>query len=207
MVKRGLFAFVFVLGISASSANAATLFFEDFNAENGGVGALNYNAFNQFTVSGGTVDLIGNGFFDFLPGNGLYVDLDGSTFDAGLMLADPIPVVAGLHTLFFDLAGSQRGPDESVRLSVFLDAVQISTGFGTFGSAMPFTNFSFAFLVPGPGNLTFQFFEDPANNNNVGLLLDDIRLEGPAIPEPASLLLLGSGLAAIASRRRRRTKH
>ena len=47
--------------------------------------ALNYTGFANWTVYSGTVDLIGNGSYDFLPGDGLYVDLDGSTSDAGVL--------------------------------------------------------------------------------------------------------------------------
>lgn len=40
-------------------------------------GALDYNAFLNWNVVGGSVgvNLLGNGFFDLLPGNGLYVEL------------------------------------------------------------------------------------------------------------------------------------
>lgn len=43
------------------------------------VGELNYVDFTDWDVVTNHVDLIGNGLFDFLPGNGLYVDLCGST--------------------------------------------------------------------------------------------------------------------------------
>ncbi len=48
---------------------------------------LNYAGFANWDVLDGFVDLIGNGFFDLLPGNGLYVDLDGSTGDAGKLIS------------------------------------------------------------------------------------------------------------------------
>ncbi|MEZ5560441.1 MAG: hypothetical protein R3E86_18090 [Pseudomonadales bacterium] len=65
-------AMVAIAAISlAGAANAAIIFSDNFDGENGGVGALNYNSFAHWTVLDGTVDLIGNGFFDFLPGNGL----------------------------------------------------------------------------------------------------------------------------------------
>ena len=69
-----LFLFNGRLSFSGFSANAGVIFSDNFNAENGGTGVLNYNSFNNWTVTDGTVDLIGNGFFDFYPGNGLYVD-------------------------------------------------------------------------------------------------------------------------------------
>ena len=68
---------------SIPAAKAAPIFQENFEAE--GPVALNYNSFSQFTVTDGTVDLIGNGFFDFYPSQGRYVDLDGSTYNAGVL--------------------------------------------------------------------------------------------------------------------------
>ena len=67
----------------ASAAQAATVFSDNFNSDSLG---LNYTAFvNGWSVSDGTVDLIGTGFFDFYPGNGNYVDLDGSSSNAGVL--------------------------------------------------------------------------------------------------------------------------
>jgi len=51
---------------AASAAQAGTIdaLTDNFATENGGAGTLNYFGFNNFTVSAGSVDLIGNGFFD-----------------------------------------------------------------------------------------------------------------------------------------------
>ena len=70
---------------SATGAGPAVLLVENFNEENGGTYALNYTDFDQWTVSQGTVDLIGTPpFDDFLPTTqGLYVDLDGTSNAAG----------------------------------------------------------------------------------------------------------------------------
>ena len=59
---------------------------------------LNYNSFSQFSVTNGTVDLIGNGFFDFYPSQGRYVDLDGSTGNAGLLGTNKALCSRNLHT-------------------------------------------------------------------------------------------------------------
>ena len=118
-MRRSLGVLVVFACLSAGSAQAAPIFSDNFNGENGGVGALNYAGFSNFAISGGTVDLIGNGYFDFFPGNGLYVDLDGSTAHAGLMSADPLSLGAGDYTLSFDLAGSQRGDTNVVTVNVF----------------------------------------------------------------------------------------
>lgn len=91
---------------------------DNFNGENGGVGVLNYGGFANWTVGSGTVDLIGNGFFDFYPGNGLYVDLYGSTSDAGVLTSMALNLGPGTYTLQFVLAGSTRGDTNSVNVSL-----------------------------------------------------------------------------------------
>jgi hypothetical protein len=65
----------------------AVLLAEDFNQENDVRYRLNYTRFAQWTVAGGTVDLVGTPpFDDFLPASqGMYVDLDGSTHNAGTL--------------------------------------------------------------------------------------------------------------------------
>jgi hypothetical protein len=209
MLKRVLAGLGLALALTAAPAHAAVIVFtEDFNAENGGVGALNYNSFTNFTVSSGTVDLIGNGFFDFPPvttGHGLYVDLDGSTSDAGLMLANPIPVTPGEYELFFQLAGNQRnaGPD-IVQVSLFLDGVLVYNPPGNVlvPQDLPFLGQILPFTVTSAGNLTFSFQNN--GGDNIGALLDNITVtQLRAAPEPASMLLFGSALAIGLVRRRR----
>ena len=118
-MKRSILAAALTIAVLPLSAQAAPIFVDNFNTENGGVGALNHGSFANFSVSSGTVDLIGNGLYDFLPGNGLYVDLDGSTQNAGLTTADPIALGPGSYVLSFDLAGNQRGGSESVDVNIF----------------------------------------------------------------------------------------
>ena len=98
-----------VLGLSISQpVAAATLLEDNFDAENSGTGTLNYSGLANWDVTDGSVDLIGNGFFDYLPGNGLYLDLDGSTGNAGKLESkttysfNPGDIVE----LKFNLAGS-----------------------------------------------------------------------------------------------------
>lgn len=84
-----------------------------------GRGALDYTQFKQWAVSGGHVDLIGGtppyAKFDLLPGNGLYLDMAGSSgpYMGTIQTLEPIALVAGkTYELSFYLAGNQRESDK-----------------------------------------------------------------------------------------------
>lgn len=192
-------AIVAALGLSsANRAEAGFLLQDNFNGENGGNGALNFNSFTNWNVTNGTVDLIGNGFFDLLPGNGLYLDLDGSTFQAGL-LSSKLTFAPGTYVVQFDLAGSQRGTPENVTVTL-----------GSFSesfhreSSDPFTTVTRTVTTTSAGSLSFQ----NDGGDNVGALLDNVSVSTSAVPEPASLALVGTGVACLMgySLHRRKTK-
>jgi hypothetical protein len=71
--------------------------------------------FANWVIGRGTVDLIGNGYFDYFPGYGLYVDLDGSNFQASRMEsrtsgAEPAgPTGAVTHRARLPAAATYRG--------------------------------------------------------------------------------------------------
>lgn len=71
----------FLAALAVLPAAAATVLFEDdFDGDRL---ASNPRALSKWTIVSGNVDVIGPGFFDFYPGNGNYVDMDGSAFGAG----------------------------------------------------------------------------------------------------------------------------
>lgn len=91
-------------------------------------GQLDYDNFTFWNVVGGTVDLLGNGFFDYLPGTGLHVELIGNTPALGTPTAKMVtkstfPIVAGhTYSVSVKLAGNQvqeHIPPDSVSIKVY----------------------------------------------------------------------------------------
>ena len=100
-------AFAAVLG-AARPAAATVVFSHDFEGD-GPADFLKQATFLNWMVSDGTVDLIGvGGGYDLYPGNGVYVDLDGSTTDAGT-LTTSLSFAPGSYVLTFLLGGNARG--------------------------------------------------------------------------------------------------
>lgn len=102
-----------MLALSASTAaNAAIVYSNNFNAENGGASATNFNGFTGLSVADGSVDLVRSGDFGITcpGGTGSCIDLDGSTNDAGLLSSGSYAFNVGQKvSLKFQITGNQRG--------------------------------------------------------------------------------------------------
>ncbi|HEU4968473.1 PEPxxWA-CTERM sorting domain-containing protein [Sphingomonas sp.] len=215
----------------AAPAGASIVYSNNFDAENGGNTALNYNSFDGLTVTDGTVDLVKSGDFGIsCPGGaGACVDLDGSTGNSGLVSSNSYAFNAGervaLSLLF---SGNQRGaPSDNFSLHFYFATPVSGTygyrsgffgnvDFGTF-TDVPELRLSFINIPPNFAATDVTFFFDPANggsatfaledldNDNVGIVIDNLALSVGAIPEPATwaMVIAGFGLAGMAVRRRR----
>ncbi len=184
-----------VASVFSVSATAAPVFLDNFDSD---TLALNQTTFNGgWVVSGGTVDLIGNpGFYDLLPGNGRYVDLDGSSNQAGEFHKD-LSLTGGLqYTLAFDLAGSQRGSIENVNINFggVVDNLTVNSGDG-------FSNHTLLF-TPSTTGIYSLIFQN-SGGDNVGALLDNVSVSAVPEPETYAMFLAGLGLLGFVARGRK----
>jgi hypothetical protein len=185
----------------ATAADATVVFSDNFNSY---AYQLNWVPPSVlWTVPSGSVDLVGETTsvtgFDFDPGHGGFVDLDGSTQAAGTLESAPI-FAAGSYTLSFDLGGNTRG---DVAKTTTISLGNWSTTL-TLASDSPYKLYTYTFTTAG-GHL--EFADNAAGNQNVGNILDNVSL-ATAIPEVSTwgMMFLGfAGLGVVASNRGRRT--
>jgi hypothetical protein len=167
---------------------------------------LNWTGDSVFTVvpnppvpGQSSVDLIGTGgSFDFYPGNGNYVDLDGSTGSGN----NPAGIVksiatfaAGQYSLTFDLGGNARGAPAqttTIQLGSFIDNIMLNSG-------APFTLVTLNFTTNG-GTLMFT---DQGPSDQQGNILDNVTLTSTPLPAALPLFTGGLGLLGMFSRRRK----
>jgi hypothetical protein len=167
-----------------SCANADAVFSDNFNSYSP---SINWVPSANWTVSSGSVDLIGTGSgFDFFPGNGGYVDLDGSTGAAGA-LTTVASFGPGSYTLTFDLGGNARGDVDKttvITLGSFTTSI-------TLASDGPYQLHTLNFSTTTGGQLSFA--DLAGGNDNIGNILDNVSLTAAPVPGP----IVGAGLPGI----------
>jgi hypothetical protein len=188
-IALGLFA--------ATPAQAGVVLSEDFNSVNQGVNVSSVGS--NFTVTSGTVDVIGTGFYDFYPGNGNYVDLDGSRLLLGTIGSAVFG--PGSYHLTFDV-GSYTYNHQYITEQIKVALGDFTTTFfPTVDSSVtpgaPFQHVILDFTTTISGSLSFAAV-NPQNfgqGTNVGPILDNVILS--AVPEPSTWAMMILGFLAV----------
>jgi hypothetical protein len=216
----------------ASAAQAAVLVYDDFEGYNNAT-ILNFTAFNDLTVVGGTVDLIGTPNVHQLQTgyDSGFVDLDGSTNNGGALYTDVFSFAAGARvTLEFELAGNQRGGTDDWNYGfetaggniTFLDVDILNaptSGLhsfpGLFGSGPALSSGIGVLASNAPwthysiaftaGNAgSLRAFAGTSSADNIGPLIDNFSFSA-SVPEPTTWLMMIMGFGGIGAILRRRT--
>ena len=177
----------------ASPAGAVSLINENFDTVSQGLKSSPSAVGSFFTVTTGNVEVVGPGFADFYPGNGNYVDLNGTT--SGSLTSDPFSLNAG-STLSFDFAKNLDIGTPSPTANIFFGGTQI----GTVNGESSFSPFNYTFLSAASGTLVIS----SATPGTYGVIIDNVKLDtATAVPEPSAIpgMLLFAGGALMLRRK------
>jgi hypothetical protein len=192
------------LALTAVPMHADTFLSDNFDSLTPALGVTSAGDF--YTVGGTNVDIVGAangwGWLCAAPESGTCVDLGGTGGDPYGQLVTVLDLAPGTYDLAFDLIGSGRGDDTTT-------LVTFGTYSQTFTLASDDTTTGIVNVdVVIAGGLTQLEFVDVSGPENIGALLDNVTVSSasdpPPVPEPSSLMLLGTGILVAAGFLRRR---
>lgn len=171
----------------------------------------NYGSWQTYTSITGWTN---TGYVE-IQDNGLYgaatVAADGSKWleldsYASYSISQAFGAVAGQsYTLSFDYAGRPDAPiyDDAMLVSVNGVTTTFNTTASTPGQPLNWLTGSFTFTSNGADVISFTA-QGPSDG--LGMLLDDVAVNTPVVPEPTSLGLMGLGIVALAGFAKSRSK-
>jgi hypothetical protein len=149
----------------------AVLLSDDMDDENNGVAKTNYTGFENWNVTRQCVDLHGPGSIDPMPGNGLYIDMDGSCDSAGRMESKEV-FDLGVKTYKLEMVIGGNNQNAST------DEMTITLGSWsetiTVPADEPFNIRTYTIAVTAATNA--RLILDHAGADKQGILIDAIRL-------------------------------
>ncbi len=216
----------------ATPASAAQVFSDGFEGDAPGIGLTtltNWIITSGNNPTGGTVDIVAAsnpyGITVTSPASGNVLDLDGTPGPAAIYSKQLFNFNAGDTVTFsFDVGGSQRAvASDEFFAGLFVNPALVGYFTGTGytsspslfsnqltdslllgGVGTPFTTSSISFQAIGAGSVQMAFYT--TSGDNVGPLIDNVRLDIAAVPEPATWALMLIGFAFVGGAMRSRRK-
>lgn len=214
------FAAMLLAGATSPASAAITLLTDNFNGAAQALGVTSVTSAATWLTSatgpnpsaGGGVDVIGSGgSYDFYPGNGNYVDLDGTSPNQGPTFLYADVSTLGLpgapsytFTMTFD-AGLNPNSSGSKDIVVFMagGAPGAAINQGQTNSFVQYSREISGTWTPGVP-IRVGFYTSSADGQ--GPIIDNIQLSVTPVPEPHewAMMLAGLGLVGWVAARRTR---